>query len=306
MVAAGSTPVEGPARSWTWSIWRPTRPHGRSSSTTLRHGRRRRCSPPTASTSSPGCSGTPTTATGSPCSSGWDDRGPAARPSLASECGTPTPASWSSSTTSVAAADTLRRPRPPHRWCERSTVRPMWSPCDWAQGTIGTELVDRRSGERRLLAENAGSMLWGAAMSGDGTTVAYDDIQDQHQVVVADASTGEALALAARPGRNVAWGAEPRRLPAAVRGPADPGGTWPPASKWRRSTGTKAAACCHVLAGGTDRAVDRYRRHVARVGPRDRRRDRAYPGIGEGRGPPHPTGSCWSSLPRGRTARRPR
>jgi WD40 repeat protein len=65
--------------------------------------------------------------------------------------------------------------------------------CDWARGTLGTELVDRRSGERRLLAEASSGGVWGANLSGDGTTVAYDRVGDGVQVVVADVSTGETL-----------------------------------------------------------------------------------------------------------------
>jgi WD40 repeat protein len=61
--------------------------------------------------------------------------------------------------------------------------------CDWRYGTLGTELVDRRTGERRLLAQN--SRFRGTALSDDGTTVAYDDVGGQHQVVVATTSTGQ-------------------------------------------------------------------------------------------------------------------
>ncbi len=43
-------------------------------------------------------------------------------------------------------------------------------------------------------------------MSGDGTTVAYDDIQDQHQVVVADASTGEPLLRFTPAPEQARWG----------------------------------------------------------------------------------------------------
>ena len=78
--------------------------------------------------------------------------------------------------------------------------------CDWRQGTIGTELVDRRSGERRLLAENSRYQQRGSAMSRDGTTVAYDDIdstRDRHDLVVADTSTGEeVLRVTPAPGPN--------------------------------------------------------------------------------------------------------
>jgi WD40 repeat protein/DNA-binding SARP family transcriptional activator len=62
--------------------------------------------------------------------------------------------------------------------------------CDWALGTIGVELVDRGNGERRQLSANSGRPPWGAAMSGDGTTVAYDDVGNEHQLVLVDASTG--------------------------------------------------------------------------------------------------------------------
>ena len=73
--------------------------------------------------------------------------------------------------------------------------------CDWAQGTIGTELVDRRSGERRLLAENSGTnSVWGAATGGDGAYVAYDDTQDQHEVVVAATDGRTVLRFTPAPG----------------------------------------------------------------------------------------------------------
>ena len=48
--------------------------------------------------------------------------------------------------------------------------------CDWAQGTIGHRARRSPQRERRLLADDSGGMLWGAAMSGDGTVVAYDDV----------------------------------------------------------------------------------------------------------------------------------
>ena len=63
--------------------------------------------------------------------------------------------------------------------------------CDWRYGTLGSELVDRRTGERRLLSQNSVFGLRGTAMSDDGTTVAYDDVGGQHQVVVATTSTGQ-------------------------------------------------------------------------------------------------------------------
>jgi WD40 repeat protein len=72
--------------------------------------------------------------------------------------------------------------------------------CDWRSdrsgGTVGAELVDRRTGERRLLSQNARYHQRGTAMSRDGTTIAYDDIDavaGRHEAVVADASTGEQL-----------------------------------------------------------------------------------------------------------------
>ena len=74
--------------------------------------------------------------------------------------------------------------------------------CDWAQGTIGTELVDRRSGNRRLLAANSGSGLCGAALSDDARRVAYDDVAG-NQVVVEEMSTGEVL-LRAEPASDPA------------------------------------------------------------------------------------------------------
>jgi DNA-binding SARP family transcriptional activator/WD40 repeat protein/tRNA A-37 threonylcarbamoyl transferase component Bud32 len=74
--------------------------------------------------------------------------------------------------------------------------------CDWRYGTVGAELVDRRSGERRRLTENSGYQQRGTAMSRDGTTVAYDDIGDRHEVVVADASTGEPRLRLTPPGQG--------------------------------------------------------------------------------------------------------
>jgi WD40 repeat protein len=72
--------------------------------------------------------------------------------------------------------------------------------CDWrtdrSGGTIGAELVDRRTGERRLLTPNARYHQRGTAMSRDGTTIAYDDIDmatNRHELVVADVSTGMPL-----------------------------------------------------------------------------------------------------------------
>jgi WD40 repeat protein/class 3 adenylate cyclase len=79
--------------------------------------------------------------------------------------------------------------------------------CDWRYGTIGAELVDRRTGDRRLLTDDAGYHQRGATMSRDGTTVAYDDVDAvmdpvartrlplRHDVVVADTSTGQPLLL---------------------------------------------------------------------------------------------------------------
>jgi WD40 repeat protein len=64
--------------------------------------------------------------------------------------------------------------------------------CDWGDtaATIGAELVDRRTGERRLLSESSRTHRRGAAMSRDGTTVAYDD-RNRDVVEVADIATGE-------------------------------------------------------------------------------------------------------------------
>ena len=61
--------------------------------------------------------------------------------------------------------------------------------CDWASGTLGAELVDRRTSERRLLSQSSLTHRRGAALSRDGTTVAYDD-RTRDVVVVADAATG--------------------------------------------------------------------------------------------------------------------
>jgi WD40 repeat protein/DNA-binding SARP family transcriptional activator len=64
--------------------------------------------------------------------------------------------------------------------------------CDWARGTLGTELVDRANGARRVLAPASSVGAWGASLSGDGTTVAYD-FGEERRVVVADVVTGETL-----------------------------------------------------------------------------------------------------------------
>lgn len=61
--------------------------------------------------------------------------------------------------------------------------------CRWEEGTMGAELVDRRSEQRRLLSRNIGSWLWGAALSGDGRYVAFDDV-DSAEIVVADVISG--------------------------------------------------------------------------------------------------------------------
>jgi WD40 repeat protein len=64
--------------------------------------------------------------------------------------------------------------------------------CDWGDtnATLGAELLDRRTGERRMLSESSRTHRRGAAMSRDGTTVAYDD-RNRDVVEVVDIATGE-------------------------------------------------------------------------------------------------------------------
>ena len=159
--------------------------------------------------------------------------------------------------------------------------------CDWAQGTIGTELVDRRSGERRLLAENSPHPLWGAAMSGDGTTVAYDDIQDQHQVVVADTSTGEPLLRFTPATEQARWG---------VRALNDDGSLLlygdQPIQVWDVAAGEQVASFDGHQGGSLFATFSPSARTVLSTGTDGTLREwdaatgdeiRTYPGIGEGR-----------------------
>ena len=64
--------------------------------------------------------------------------------------------------------------------------------CRWADGTMGAELVDRRSGERKLLSPDIGNWIIGAAMSGDGGGVAFDNATSG-EIVVLDTVTGQEL-----------------------------------------------------------------------------------------------------------------
>jgi DNA-binding SARP family transcriptional activator/WD40 repeat protein len=61
--------------------------------------------------------------------------------------------------------------------------------CRWVDGTWAVELVDRRSGERTVLSTDLRDW-WGAAMSGDGRYVAYDD-EAANTVAVAEVATGD-------------------------------------------------------------------------------------------------------------------
>lgn len=69
--------------------------------------------------------------------------------------------------------------------------------CAWREGTVGVELVDRRTGERQVLTTSTGpGWSWGergAAMSADGRVVAYDDAATG-QVVVIDVTSGSTVA----------------------------------------------------------------------------------------------------------------
>jgi DNA-binding SARP family transcriptional activator/WD40 repeat protein len=71
--------------------------------------------------------------------------------------------------------------------------------CRWDDGTIGVELVERATGQRTVLTTKTDAP-WhlGAALSDDGSTVAYDTIGASadgptHEVVVADVATGAEL-----------------------------------------------------------------------------------------------------------------
>ena len=69
--------------------------------------------------------------------------------------------------------------------------------CAWREGTVGVELVDRRTGDRQVLATSTGpGWSWGergAAMSADGRVIAYDD-GTTGEVVVVDVTSGAPVA----------------------------------------------------------------------------------------------------------------
>jgi len=72
--------------------------------------------------------------------------------------------------------------------------------CRWRDGSVGVELIDRRSGERQVLTTGSGGFWdWGAAMSGDGSEVAYDD-GATGEIVVIDVATGVELLRASGSG----------------------------------------------------------------------------------------------------------
>ncbi|HSJ28550.1 MAG TPA: hypothetical protein VLB67_10090, partial [Acidimicrobiia bacterium] len=62
--------------------------------------------------------------------------------------------------------------------------------CRWGAGQVGVQLVDRRTRETTLLTSSTDSPLTGAAMSGDGRRVAYDD---GGEVVVIDVVSREEI-----------------------------------------------------------------------------------------------------------------
>lgn len=61
--------------------------------------------------------------------------------------------------------------------------------CRWVDGRVGTELLEIGTGERELLTSGHGLAWWGAAMSGDGRHVAFDDAASG-EVVVGEVATG--------------------------------------------------------------------------------------------------------------------
>ena len=171
-------------------------------------------------------------------------------------------------------------------------VRTLYGPpdviaaCDWAHGTLGAELVDRRTGERRLLTENSLTHRRGAAMSGDGSTVAYDDIDaERHDLVVADVLTGAQL-LRLTPAPAEDWG---------VRGLSYDGSLLlyggQPVEVWDVAAGARLAAFDGHVGGSGYAAFSRSARTVLSTGVDGDMREwdvatgdelRVFPGIGEG------------------------
>jgi DNA-binding SARP family transcriptional activator len=74
--------------------------------------------------------------------------------------------------------------------------------CDWAAGTMSAELLDLGTGERELLAADTRVDLSGAAMSGDGRYVAFDDAAAGTVTVRNVASGDTVLQFSPTPGRE--------------------------------------------------------------------------------------------------------
>ena len=165
--------------------------------------------------------------------------------------------------------------------------------CDWTTGTVGVELVDRRSGARRLLTDDSGGMVWGAAMSGDGTVVAFDDIGGGGDLVVIDVTSGTELLRLAPPSGEAGWG---------VRALDDDGSRLlvgdEPIEVWDVSAGKahrrvrrsrRRQPVRHVLTDREHRAVHRHRQCRAGVEGRQRPAGvglpggRQRPGVGDPR-----------------------
>lgn len=75
--------------------------------------------------------------------------------------------------------------------------------CRWVDGRTDVELIDRSTRARRVLSSGTDSLLLGAAMSGDGRFVAYDD---DDELVVLDLANGlEHLRISGRGVRDLSY-----------------------------------------------------------------------------------------------------